>query len=319
MSSLKARLILTHECDGKCWSCYINKTKKFMEKEMIDLIIKKLSDIFSTKNFTRFNITLTGGDPYKSPYFIYVVKKILETFKNPSIRADTSIWAPKDLVDKYTNLRGISLVSLNEDPVDEVIKMAKLFKKKKRLVYINILLTPFNISRLDEVITKGMENELPLRLNHLYSPKDCESFRDELFNTIIETGQRLLRENYKYYDYFFSMLAIDRKRETFCGYGKNFLVFDTDGSVSRCQAELDQPVGNVKDDNLLDLIKTDSELLPYPKRCSGCNDLESCWGGCVYANKFGGYCKEYKASLAIMKELKLRRNKDVKIAAVSGL
>jgi radical SAM protein with 4Fe4S-binding SPASM domain len=287
-----------------------------MEKETIDLIIKKLSDIFNKGSFSRFNITLTGGDPYLSPYFIYTVKKILDTFKNPSIRADTSVLAPKDLVDKFTDLGGISLVSLNEDPVDEVIEMAKLFKKKKKLIYVNILLTLFNISRLDEVISKALENQLPIRLNHLYNPKDCESFRSKIFDAIIRTGERLCNENYKYYDYFFSMLAIDRKRETFCGYGKNFLVFNADGSVSRCQAELDQPVGNIKDNDLLDLIKTTSELVPYPKECNKCNDLESCWGGCVYANKFGGYCKEYKISLEIMKELKLRRDKDVKTSTI---
>ena len=69
--------------------------------------------------------------------------------------------------------------------------------------------------------------------------------------------------------------------------------------------------------HILERVRPECDILvPYPKECNKCNDLESCWGGCVYANKFGGYCKEYKISLEIMKELKLRRDKDVKTSTI---
>lgn len=305
MPSLKTRLRITEKCLRDCWYCYVPKTGKEMSLDTAALIRDKLKEIYDKGNYSRIKVSLTGGDPTLHPNFLEITKLFLDTFPKINIMTDVCSSANFEVVKKFVELGGSYLVSLNEDPIDSIMELAKFAKERKRLNYLNVLFTPFNIDRLDEILNKlVIENKFNIRFNHLYDLKASKNFRESILQAIEKIGKFLLDHNHIYYNYLFGLINIDKNRDSYCGYGKNFYYFNTNGDVHRCNEE--GPICNVYDSDI-EKIKCNIEI---SDKCKNCSDYKYCLGGCFFTNKGNGeYCREYSTFLRFIKELKNKRTR----------
>ncbi len=303
MPSLKTRIKVTHKCDENCWYCFMPKDSNDMSIEMFDKIFNKLKQIYSSGNYSRLKAALTGGDPFLHPNIIRMAKKFKDFGDSFSfLSIDVCTGSNLDLLSEFISLgkQYQCHVGLNENSLEDMGKIAKFLKSKDKLVFMNILLTEKNIERLDEIIDYTISNKIICRFNHLYDPRQSLDFREKLVPALERIGKRFLEVNYKYYNYLFGCLNISKKRQSYCGYGRDYYCFDTNGAVSRCQTET--PVSHVDDPDLEQKIKYD--VNKNWNGCFKCEDIEICQGGCPSANKFGGYCKEYQVFIPYIKELK---------------
>jgi len=301
MASLKARLRLTEKCLNRCWYCYVPKNNEEMSFDTAILIRDKLKDIYDKGNYPRIKITLTGGDPTLHPNFLEISKLFFDVFPNLVIATEVCTTANFDVVKKFVELGGRFVASLNEDKIEDIVEMVKFGKQKQKLNHLNILFTPFNIDRLDEILQKTViENNFKIRFNHLYDFNDSVEFKDMILPAVEKVGKFLVEHKYKYYDYLFGLINFYKPRNSYCGYGKNFYYFDTEGNVYRCNEG--PSVSHITDSDMEDRMKCSSEV---SDKCRRCEDYRYCMGGCYFANQGQGkYCKEYTAMLKYMKQLK---------------
>ncbi len=305
MASLKARIKITHECAGQCWYCYMPKDSEIMSIEMVYKIIEKLKQIYSTGSYKRLKISLTGGDPFSHPHVIFIAKKIKEEFGNNLgyISIDVCSSSNLDTLSKYIELGdGYQChVGLNEDSIEKMASISKLLKSKGKLGFLNVLLTNKNIDRLDEILGYCISNKILVRFNHVYKSNEIPDLKKRLIPALEKIGNVLVESKFKYYNYLFNCLNLSKERSSYCGYGKDYYVFDVDGSVSRCQIE--PPVSHVDDPKLEEKIKYD--VSQYLDNCFSCKDFKICKGGCPASRKaYGGYCDEYKTIIPFMRNLK---------------
>lgn len=308
MPSLKARILLTNKCENHCWYCKVEKSNKYMSLETIDCIIKKLNEYYSTGYYSRLNIGLTGGDPFKHPNFIEIVKHIRSTFPKANMLAEVTPNTPINSINEFVKYKGSITVSLNEEPIDLIINHCKNLQKTSRFMLLNIVLTNYNMDRIESIINECLKYKISPKITMLYDPRSYDDkTRSKIIPTIEKIGNILMKCNtYTYKEFLFAFFGFQKLRETYCGYGKNFMMFDVDGYVSRCTCETDEPVCHVSDNNILEKIQNINKKefkIPYPEECKKCEFLQNCWGGCVYSNRYGGYCNEQKAILSVAKKL----------------
>lgn len=298
MPSLKARIKITNKCENNCWYCSSDEQNlNEMSDETLDVILKKLKTIY-INNFNRIKIALTGGDPFLNNNIIKITNKINNNFNKALIVSDVCISSNISVVKKFVDLGGFCLLSLNEHDLNEVVEKG-LQIKRQQLYLFNVLLTEYNINRIDSIVDSVLKYNLPLRLNHLFT--DVES-NILLYNDCVDyVFKRLNRENYKFdkYSYPYGCLHINKnKTDSYCGYGKDYFYFDVYGNIRRCQME--KSIGNIYDNNL-DIILCNIDI---KEECKKCDIFYLCKGGCTYSNKNGLYCEQYKMACNEIKKWK---------------
>src|SRR4030042_4152650 len=306
MPSLKAKMRITKGCLNNCWYCYVEKDRSLMSLETFMRITSFLERLFNKGIFTRIKVNLTGGDVTLNPYFLEFSTLLTSVFgKKLNIMAEIYSYCNEKLIEKFIDLGGICIVGLNEDKLKKPFKFAKLAKEKNQLGSLCVLLTPYNIERIDEILEKAITTDVNLRFNVLYDPKESELFKDKILEALHHIGQTFLEKKYKYYNYLFALLHLDKIRESYCGYKENLYVFEPNGEIKACP--LEETICLVTDNNLEQRMRENFayEYSSFRKtKCKGCDNYNFCLGGCPSSNRYGDYCKEYSTALLYMKLLK---------------
>ncbi|MFW6014812.1 MAG: SPASM domain-containing protein [bacterium] len=312
MSSLKARIKISNYCENDCWYCCSpDKNSDEMSEKMMNDIVDKLVEIYEKYNFKRIKISITGGDPFSSRNVLTFMDVINDKIRNNGIFApvvcDVCKTSDDKIISEFIEKGGKCLVSLNEDPIQKMTsKTLKIGLDKVSL--FNVILTEYNINRIDDIIKHVIDFKLPIRLNTLHDPYDQNNLRDNISYCIDKTFHKILKKNERTpYNkrlsdsmIFSCITPYKYKTDSFCGYGKDYLAIDLYGNVSRCHVE--SPITTIYDKNLMFTIKT--EIPHIDEECKKCGAFRFCKGGCVYNNKFKTYCKQFYKASKYAKEMK---------------
>lgn len=295
MPSLKARLILTNECKGNCWYCNARrKDNDIMSLEQLKEIVDFLDYQSKIWNYSTIKVALTGGDPFNYPFFVQAMGLLKHTLgKKLSVIFGASICLSSDIgrVETLSNLGGKSLISLNEDEIEDIENKIIQVHKFTKIFALQVVLTEYNISRLEKIVNLGKKYNIPIRFNHLYQSRDKKGLRDSC-----EKIFELVGNDYKHYNYMFGCFNVDKQKKTYCGYGESFYLFHTNGDVSRCYNEF--PIGKVSDPDIEQKIKINRDL----SKCINCSVEPYCNGGCEQVKQF--FCEEYKYIIEKMIEIR---------------
>ena len=293
MASLKPRIKLTTKCNNNCSYCFAkevpDKASTDMEYNTLKVVLNRFKEIYDKGSFSKIKFSLTGGDPFTSDIIlesadlINTIFKEVEHFKC----ADTCSMADRDRVKQFCKKGGICMISLNEDSIENVLDLVEIINR--RLLFFNVVLTEYNMDRIEEIMDTVIKYRLPLRVDHLFDPDDKRNLSEKMRETIHYIYPRLLDANHKFAlcgRPFGTVGIVKVKAPSYCGYGVDHYYVNIEGYVRRCQ--MTPIVGHISDPNIEEKIKCEIKL---PEKCSSCDVYDFCKGGCTYTNSKGKYCE----------------------------
>lgn len=310
MASLKVRIKITNKCTKDCWYCLSDeRNDEVITEEMADFIIERMKKVYDEGNFKRVKFTLTGGDPFGTEKVLYVTEKIKSVFKGVQTLLVTDLCqtANLDIVKEYNKLGGLCMLSLNEDPIEDIMQIGLKVQRKNIFLY-NVIMTEYNMRRMDEIVDKVIEYKFPLRLCHLFEPECKYTDIKEMVECADRVYTRLENSDFRYseYNYPFNLMhRMKYKTDNYCGYGKDYFFIDLKGNIRRCMME--KAVAHIFDDDFQEKIKCEYKL---PDKCYSCKHYDLCKGGCPYANSKNKYCELQYLVAEHMKKMEYRKAKD---------
>jgi len=305
---------ITDRCNLRCEYCYLPHVKEDMSWEIgittIDAIFKSAIN----QGIQKAKIKYAGGEPLIRSDFLFdlhnYAKKVAEV---SGIELDAIVLSNGTLLNesiiqkiKEASLRlMISLDGLGKQhdiqrpyaggkgSFDDVKRGILLALSHQIRPDISITISGKNSQCVSDVVEWVLDNELPFSLN-FYRENELSMNTESLRFEEINITQGMLRaykviENHLPKRSLLSSL-VDRANLSSphlktCGVGQNYLVFDQNGKVSKCQMAMKHSISNAQSENLLTTIqedKTGIQNLSVEEK-EGCKDCEWkywCAGGC---------------------------------------
>lgn len=305
---------ITDRCNLRCEYCYLPHVKEDMSWEIgvttIDAIIKSAI----VQGVQKVKIKYAGGEPLIRSDFLFdlhnYARKEAGVF---GIELDAIVLSNGTLLNegiiqkmKETSLRlMVSLDGLGKQhdiqrpyaggkgSFDDVKRGILLALNHQIRPDISITISGKNSQGVSEVVEWVLDNDLPFSLN-FYRENELSMNTESLQFEEVNITRGML-EAYKVIENHLpkrSLLSslVDRANLSSphlktCGVGQNYLVFDQNGKVSKCQMAMKHSISNAQSENLLTIIqedKTGIQNLSVEEK-EGCKDCEWkywCAGGC---------------------------------------
>lgn len=158
---------------------------------------------------------------------------------------------------------------------------------------ISITISRKSAPGLAALLAWVLERRLPFSLNfYRPNPFGAEDLdlnradRDTLLNDIL-SAYRVIEDNLPSYSLLASL--VDRANlgvahQRVCGVGSNYLVFDPQGRIHRCQMQMNDPIANADSDDPLASLRLAAQEGQNPPvdqtQCAACTWRYHCAGGC---------------------------------------
>jgi uncharacterized protein len=313
-NTLSAWLHLTDRCNLRCTYCYLPHIKSTMSYDVGKQVVDSVFRSAKIHNFSGVLLKYAGGEPLLS---LQLLKKIhqyaeisalqkeivlesvvlsngtllsqaaVDFLKNHKIRLMISLdglGAAHDRQRVYAGGKGTFL---------DVIRAIEIAQNNDLIPEISITITGSNSVDLPELVQWILDRQLPFSLN-FYRECDLSASHKEL---ILEEEKVIkgVLATYKVIEEYLprqSLLGalMDRANLTqphqhTCGVGLNYLVFDPQGQVSKCQMDQERPITSSNEHDplqivLLDQVGIQNVSVDTKTGCSTCDWRYSCAGGC---------------------------------------
>lgn len=304
---------ITNQCNLRCTYCYVWKTSDKMSKETGEIAAYKIIKSAKKHNIEKITFKFSGGECLlELPLVLHFVNFIRRMSKKENIDIDFVILTNGVLLTekvvkilKKHKLRlSVSLDGLEKYNDKQRIFANGLGSFKYVEKGINNLLKekiPFNVS---VTITKNNIKNIPELTEYLLDKKIRFVFNfyreNELVNQNIENDNKklikylkkayqIIAQNPPKYNILGSLLDrvnLQNPHLYTCAAGRSYIIVRHDGKISSCQMMLNNPIGSIDDNDLIDLIVKKSFIKPngltvegkYP--CNKCLWKYVCAGGC---------------------------------------
>ena len=318
-SRLSAWLHLTNRCPLACTYCYNSHKAKDMSLDIGKAAIAKLFHSAKIQNFQEVKIKYAGGEPllcFSTIKKLHAHAKQLaeqKALKIDGVVLSNGILLTSEMA-KELRRSGLRLmISLDhmpssipydkgnqrtypdgKDSSKEAIQAIEIALDSDIVPEVSITVSSQSVHQLPDLLTWILAHNLPFSLNF------CRSHQ----KSIIKSGYPGVDETY----FVEGMLAAYKVIESNlphrslltsladmanfsvphlhrCGVGYNYLVFDTDGQVSKCQMQMEQLVTDVNAVDPLGLIRADAQgiqniAVNEKEGCQDCQWKYWCAGGC---------------------------------------
>lgn len=303
MPSLKTRIKLTNYCQNKCWYCSNDKkNKEEIEYETLYNILSFLQTVFNEKGYKRTKFDCTGGNPLTTQRSIDYIKLLNNEFKlNHLACLDVCYPTNIDRLKEYIDLGGWILLSLNEEKLSDIKHIIDNIPLKSIFVF-NVVLTHYNLGRIDDIIDFVLKYNLPLKIDHLFFGDVSSDLINKINYTLDYKIFPKLINHYKDHKHNLIFGQIHQNKQKaidYCGYSDSAFYFDIYGNIRRCQMETS--ICHINDKDWKDKFY---KPLNFHDECYNCDSFIYCKGGCKIANKYKLYCEVYKKISNFIKELK---------------
>lgn len=317
VDQLTGWLHLTDRCNLRCSYCYLPHVREDMSSETGRAAIDAIFRSTLTNGFKQVKLKYAGGEPLLRFSLIVelhqyaqslaekhklglegvvlsngtlLTAEMVETFKSLGLRLMISMDGLGQYHDTHRPYAG------GRGSFTDVAESVDLALANGLIPNISVTVSSRTAEGLSEIMTWILDHELPFSLN-FYRENDLSATHKDmrLDEQKIISGMlaafKVLEENLPRRPFLGGI--IDRANLSVshthtCGVGQNYLVFDQNGQVAKCQMHIRKPVTDVHAADPLALIRADQigiQNLPVMEKegCKTCEWKHWCTGGCPLA------------------------------------
>jgi len=319
MEALQTNIYLTGRCTRKCPNCYYPKDGELTQEVAWDLgmWINKLCE---QENVKLFKAHFLGGEPllnWDALLMLMILFKKLPAHPDGKLVVFTN----GDTLNEY-GLRGLKLwdvkIMLNptDNSLEEVERRMKMIKEICGGVSLAVAADAHNLKRLGDLTKLAVKYHGHIRINRLYHGGNIPGYVEEFGKQMHKVFDILLESEWAMWPNF----ILESSYPTWEGpknchaCGRWILIFDPNGDIRSCNADMDTKIGNIYTHSKMSDFKfTHRWSSKGLAECEGCEWSLGGWcqGGCPLTRKltYGSYehptpfCEVYKTLFPRLKEL----------------
>lgn len=343
--SMTVWLQMTDSCNLRCSYCYVSKRPTHMDIGIAKTLISKIAKECQQAGYDSIRFKFAGGEPTirwtTIKELIDWARSDLETtaLRISFLILTNGTFLPPDLIDYVVS--GMVDIAISLDGVEQwhdkhrsyqngngsfhdVDKNIELLLERGVNPSISSTITRDNVKGLTELAEYCVQRNLRFRFSPYRRPftsqADLKSENTELIYELKRCYEWLechLPARSLYEIHRFADIDLKTPKARICGVGVNTVAITSEGKASLCQFDMDNPIGNGLENNVLQLLK-DQKRFPVAQNrvefiptCQDCKWRFTCAAGCPYLamNQYGvfrhasPYCEVYQAILPVLLRL----------------
>jgi uncharacterized protein len=344
--TLSAWLHLTDACPLQCVYCYVRGPRqrpsdqgktRWMNPDTVRRAVEAIFRSATIYGFSEVKLKYAGGDPSLNFTAMLAAQKHAEQLASASGLALDAVLMSSgfflndhqiDILQEHgvhvsISLDGIGEIHDNQRPLvngrgsfQHVSRTIEKLITRGITPHISITISGRNIDALSATLSYVLDHDLPFTLN-FYREHDASANMDSLQASEekmiagLQSAFAVIEARLPRYQLLSSIAdRIDLRvpHAYTCGVGRNYLVIDPLGNISKCQMAMDMPIAHISTKDPLSVIKTDRRGVQNPsvdekEGCKDCTWRYYCAGGCplLTCHEFGRYdtrspyCSTYQA------------------------
>jgi len=312
--TLTAQFCLTSTCNLSCDYCFMPHNSDEMSFETGYRSIDAAFRSAIIHNFRIVKLKYSGGEPLRCFSKILQFHKYASALAKQynielqgSVLSNGTLLTP-DIIEKIKSLNlrlMISLDGLKKDhdcqrhfadgsgSFDKVVRSIGLALSEDLIPDISITVSSRNISGLPELMQWVLEKDLPFSLNFYRENdfsemhKDLKLEEERIINGLL-AAYKVIESHLPRRSLLASLadranLAIPHLRP--CSVGHSYMVFDTNGNISKCQMQMNPAITDIHSADPLKLVREDRTgirniSVEDKEECRECQWKHWCAGGC---------------------------------------
>ena len=330
---ISAWLHITNVCNLSCPYCYVSKNGQRMDENTGLAAVEAVFRAAQQHAYSGVKLKYAGGEPTLNFPLIQKLHERARKLADESglelqeVLLSNGVALSPGMLD-YLAQEGMRLM-ISLDGLDEGQgKLRHLVNEQSSLPFVvqgveralasglkpflSTTVTRLNLGSLPEVAAFALDHALPLSLN-LYRENSCLAGNADLMAEPqaviagIRSALKVIEERlppYRLIDGLLDLISFAGPHENHCAAGRDYLVIDTQGQISRCQMAMGVVVSDIHASDTLRDVRTSidgfqSISVEEIAECSSCPWKFYCAGGCpLIASHAGGrspYCDVYRA------------------------
>jgi uncharacterized protein len=313
-TTLTAWLHLANGCNLSCKYCYLTFNGRQMDVGTAQQAINALYRSAVAHNYSRVKLKYAGGEPTLNFKALLAAQQQAEKLSQQtsialdSVMLTNGVRLSNDQIDKLVSHNIHVMISL--DGMDEFQNLQRpLVGQKKnsyqhvsqtleRLIergispHISVTITNKNVEGLPDFVDHLLNRGLRFSLNFYREPNDLPVYGELSFTSKqIISGFKSVFSVIESRMPVYSLLSALTDRADLrmphsytCGVGKNYMVINYDGHISKCQMEMSHSVTSIDVIDPLTLVQIDTNgiqnLSADEKELGNCVWRYRCTGGC---------------------------------------
>lgn len=317
IEKLSAWLHLTDRCNLRCSYCYLPHVREDMSSETGHAAIDAIFRSAVVNGFKQVKLKYAGGEPLLRFALVeelhtyarqlaerngielegvvlsngtLLTTEVVGTLKSLGLRLMISLDGLGQYHDSHRSYAG------GRGSFDDVAEAVDLALANGLTPNISITVSSCTAEGLPEIMAWILDRDLPFSLNFYRENELSVSHEDmQLDEKKIIRGMlaafKVIEENLPSRPFLGGIIDranLSAAHTHTCGVGQNYLVFDQNGQVAKCQMHIRKPVTDVHTADPLALIRADQigiQNLPVMEKegCKTCEWKHWCAGGCPLA------------------------------------
>lgn len=316
-NTLTAWLHITDRCNLRCSYCYLPHIREDMSLETAQIAIHSMIRSAQKHGYDHIKLKYAGGEPLiRFPFILEVHEYAQRQIEEHGLILDAVLLTNgtllTDEISRELALRNIHLmISLDgvgdyhdvqrshaggKGSFAEVSAGIERAMANGLLPNISITVSAKTIDGLPDLLAWIMEKELPFNLNFYreneLSIQDVSlHFNKEKMIEGLLKAFKVIEENLPLHNALGQIMDrsnLNGSHIRACDVGENYLVYDQNGRISKCQMLMRNSVASIYDYDPLDVIHKDDTVLqnlPVVEKegCKTCKWKHWCAGGCSLA------------------------------------
>lgn len=314
---LSAWLHLTDRCNLRCSYCYLPHVREDMSVETGHAAIDAIFRSAMANGFKQIKLKYAGGEPLLQFPLIEELQVYAQQLTKANgivlegVVLSNGTLLTVEMVEKLKSLNLRLMISLDgigqyhdrhrpyaggRSTFSDVSEAVDLALTSGLVPNISVTVSSRTTEGLSEVMSWILDRELPFSLNFYRENELSASYEDmQLDEGKIINGMlaafKVIENNLPRQSFLGGIIDranLSASHTHTCGVGQNYLVFDQNGQVAKCQMHIRKPVTSVHAADPLALIRADQigiQNLPVMEKmgCKTCEWKHWCTGGCPLA------------------------------------
>lgn len=317
LTTLSAWLHLTDRCNLRCSYCYLPHVREDMSLETGRAALDALFRSAVTNRFKQVTTKYAGGEPLLNyPLILKLHEYALSLANRYNLELEEVVLSNGTLLTQEiaSTLRSLNIslmISLDgygdyhdlhrpyaggRGSFKDVAEAVEIALENDLIPNISVTVSSRTVEGLPKITTWILEHKLPFTFNFYRenelsaSQEDMRLDEQKIINGML-AAFKVIEENLPRRPFLGGIIDradLSSAHTHTCGVGQNYLVFDQNGQVAKCQMHIRKPVTDVHAADPLALIRADQigiQNLPVMEKdgCKTCEWKHWCAGGCPLA------------------------------------
>lgn len=312
--TLVAWLHMTNACNLRCDYCYIKKNNDHMDLKIAQASIDAVIRSAIRFGYPKIKIKYAGGEAtLRFSHIMKLHEYATDECARHDLKLEEVVLSNGTLIDAkmISQLKSMNLrLMISLDGVDEfhdtqrrflhgggsfqqIVKNIGVMLEMGFTPHISVTVTARNVAGLPAMISWILERELTFGINfyrennHSASFEDLRSGEQKLISGLLTAFKEIEKNipEYSLLNCLADRASLGSPHLTPCSAGKNYLVINQNGMISKCQMEIERPVTSIFASDPLTILQNSGlglKNLPVVDRegCRDCTWRYRCAGGC---------------------------------------